>query len=188
MNETMGGGQTAEDLYKRYQEGDQAAFEALIALFEADLSAFINNLIGDRYEAKHLMLESFARLAVNGRYMGRSSVKTYLYTIARNLTMDYRKAQSREQHISFDELIGSQAADGENPAQHLEQEENRQRIHAVMQELKEEYRIVLELLYFEDLSRTEAALRMHLSTKQISDLAFRAKKSLKKKLENGDIL
>ena len=179
-------GLSADEMYMQYLAGDEAAFDGLVALFEADLTAFIYSHIGDRYEARQLMIESLARLATSSKFMGRSSVKTYLYAIAKNLAADYMRALRKQPHISFDELAGVHADTADTPAGHLEREEGKRRIQTLMQDLKEEYRVVLELLYFEDLSRTEAALRMGMSTKQISDLAFRAKKSLKQKLAEPD--
>ena len=183
MTEARGGGLSADEMYAQYLAGDEAAFDGLVALFETDLTAFIYSHIGDRYEAKQLMIESLARLATSNKFIGRSSVKTYLYAIAKNLAADHMRARSKEQLVSFDELVGVQAPYEDTTAQRVEREEGKRRVRAVMSALKEEYRTVLELLYFEDLSRTEAALRLNMSTKQVSDLAFRAKKSLKKKLD-----
>jgi len=183
MTEAKDGGLSADEMYTRYMAGDEAAFEMLVALFEVELTEFIYSYIGDRYEARQLMIESLARLATSSRFVGRSSVKTYLYAIAKHLVADHIRVSRREQHVSFDELIGIQADQDETPASYMEREEAKRRVRAAMQELKEEYRAVLELLYFENLSRTEAALRLDMSTKQVSDLAFRAKKSLKLKLD-----
>ena len=52
-----------------------------------------------------------------------------------------------------------------------------------MLELKEEHRAVLELLYFEGMSREEAGWVMGKSEEQIKGLARWAKASLRKKLE-----
>ena len=186
MTEAKYGGMSADEMYAQYQAGDEAAFDELVALFEAELTEFIYGYIGDRYEARQLMIESLARLATRNRFMGRSSVKTYLYAIGKNLALDHLRAVRKDRHISFDELVELQAAQGETPAQYMEREEGKQSIRTAMQSLKEEYRVVLELLYFEDLSRTETALRMSMSTKQVSDLAFRAKKSLKRILTQAD--
>ena len=185
MTEARGGGLSADEMYARYLAGDEAAFDGLVVLFETELTEFIYTLVGDRYEARQLMIESLARLATGGKFFGRSSVKTYLYAIAKNLASDHLRARRKEEHISFDDLIEMQAAYDDTMAQHVEREESRQRVHAVMQDLKEEYRVVLELLYFEDLSRAEAASRLHMSPKQVSDLAFRAKISLKRKLDES---
>ena len=183
MTEAKDGGISADEMYSRYLAGDEAAFEALVVLFESELTEYIYSYIGDRYEARQLMIESLARLATRSKFMGRSSVKTYLYAITKHLVADHLRTRRREQHVSFDELVDIQADQGDTPALYMEREEGKRRVRAAMQDLKEEYRAVLELLYFENLSRTEAALHLGMSTKQVSDLAFRAKKSLKQKLE-----
>ena len=52
-----------------------------------------------------------------------------------------------------------------------------------MQELKEEYRIALHLIYFEEMSYEEAGKVMHKSRKQIENYAYRARNALKSILE-----
>ena len=52
-----------------------------------------------------------------------------------------------------------------------------------MDMIKDEYREVLYLLYFEDMKYEEAGRIMGKSVSQITNLAHRAKKSIKKLLE-----
>jgi len=153
------------------------------------LFSFINGIVNDFHEAKHLSIEAFSELALNASaYKEKSSVKTYLFAIGKNLAKHYVKVREREQHISYEEAIGILIADDETPQSFLEREENRLQLHRVMGELKEDYRIVLELLYFEDLSYFEAGISMRKNVKQIANLAFRAKTSLKKKLESAGFI
>ena len=52
-----------------------------------------------------------------------------------------------------------------------------------MQNLKPEYRQVLWLTYFEELSNQETAVIMHKATHNIETLVYRARQALKKQLE-----
>ena len=56
-------------------------------------------------------------------------------------------------------------------------------IHQALKALKAEYAQILYLIYFEELSNSEAAEIVGKSPKQISDLIYCAKKSLKAELE-----
>ena len=56
-------------------------------------------------------------------------------------------------------------------------------IHQALKALKAEYAQILYLIYFGELSNTEAAKIMGKSPKQISDLIYCAKKALKTELE-----
>ena len=176
---------TGEELFSRYLSGnDEYAFEELVALYEGDLSRFINSKINDSYEAKHLTIEAFGQLAVNGKkYKGQASLKTYLFTIARNLIAKHLKTQSKHDYISYDELVYDLSDATQTPDIHFEREETRKLLHEVMTDLKEDYLKILKLLYFEDMSYRQAGEILGKSEKQIKDLAYRARASLKKKLE-----
>ena len=179
---------TGEELFSHYLAGDEYAFEDLVALYEGDLSRFINSKINDFYETKHLTIEAFGQLAVNGRkFAGQSTLKTYLFTIARNLVAKHLKARKKYEHISYDEIVYDISDDGQTPSDYMENEETKNTLHEVMKGLKDEYYQTLTLIYFEDMSYRQAGKVMGKSEKQVKDLAYRAKQSLKKKLEGVNI-
>ena len=176
---------SGEELYRRFLEGDKGAFDELVELYENELSYFIHGIVHDYHEAKHLMIETFAQLVISGgKFAGKSSLKTYIFTIGKNLAFRYRKMRASEQHLSYEDAIEVLVDDEDTPEHYMEREENKHYLHEAIKDLKEEYREVLELLYFEDMSYLEAARVMDKSEKQISNLAYRAKAALKKRLEN----
>lgn len=178
---------SGEELYRRFREGDSLAFEALVSLYYEGLSKFICGIVRDTHETEHLTIETFAQLALNEKgFEGRSSLKTYLYGIAKNLTFQHMKKRKREQHLSFDEIAGICVDENELVQDKLEKEDSRKRLTDAMRRLKTEYHAVLLLLYFEGLSYAEAGKVMKKSERQIKDLAYRAKQALKKKLEEDE--
>ena len=179
---------SGEELYRRFRGGNERAFEELVALYDDELYFFIYKMVKDHHEAKHLTIDSFARLALNGGgFAGKSSVKTYLFTIGKHLAVQTIKMRKREDHISFESIIETMIGEGETPDSFIGREENKRLLHEAMNELNDEYRIVLDLLYFEDMSYMEAGESMSKSVKQIENLAYRARLSLKKKLEGKEL-
>jgi RNA polymerase sigma-70 factor (ECF subfamily) len=177
---------SGEELYSCFLDGQKNAFEKIVELYENDLSLFIDSIVHDHHESKHLCIETFAQLALTaGQFRRNSSLKTYLFTIGRNLSMRYLKMRAKEQHLSYEEAIEGLNPNSMTPDRFMEQAENKQYLLSAMQTLKEEYRVVLELLYFEDLSYMEAGKVMKKSIEQVSNLAYRAKAALKKKLEEA---
>ena len=177
---------SAEEMYRLFLNGDENSFESLVVLYENELGRFIYNIVHDYHEAKHLTIEAFAQLAASGRqFAGRSSIKTYLFTIGKNLAIRYMKMVGNIQHYSFEEVIEISDDENETPDHFLEQEENKRLLREAMVGLKDEHRVVLLLLYFEDMSYLQAGQVMQKSEKQIKHLAYRAKLALRKKLENG---
>ena len=176
---------TGEELYRRFLDGDKDAFQKLVDLYGHELSLFLHGIVHDRHEAKHLMIETFAQLAVSGgRFSEKASLKTYLFTIGKNLAAKYVKRRGREAHISYEEVVGTLLDKTETPEQSMEKEENRRLIGEAIRTLKDDYRVVIALLYFDDMSYLEAGRIMKKSVRQIGDLAYRAKASLKKKLKD----
>ena len=57
-----------------------------------------------------------------------------------------------------------------------------------MERLKPDYRQALYLVYFEQLRHAEAAEIMGKSEKQVADLVYRGKKSLRKRLEEEGVV
>ena len=177
---------SGEELYRRFLSGDDNAFDELVALYEDELSNFLNGIVNDYHEAKHLTIETFARLfASGGKFTAKASLKTYLFTIGKNLAFRYVKMRNREQHVSFDEAIESLVDEDESPYGCIKREENKRLLQKAMSELKNDHRAVLALLYFEDMSYIHAGQALSKTETQIRGLAYRAKVALKKKLEDS---
>ena len=176
---------TGEELFRRYLAGDNDAFEALIAMYDDELCHFINRIVNDYHEAKHLTIDAFAQLAVGGKkFAEKSSLKTYLFTIGKNLAARYIKKRGKEKHIPFEEIVELLGDDSKTPDSHMEREENTRMLRDAMLDLKDDHRVVLILLYFEDMSYMQAGKAMHKSETQIKQLAYRAKAALKRKLKS----
>ncbi len=62
-------------------------------------------------------------------------------------------------------------------------EERKIAVHKALQKLNEDYRQVLFLTVFEELTNEEAAKVMKKNKRQIENLVYRAKKALRKELE-----
>jgi len=175
---------SGEELYQRFKSGDNGAFEELVALYEEEMSKFVYGIVRDSHETEHLVIDTFAQLVLNKKsFEGKSSLKTYLFGIAKNLSMRHMKKRSKEQHISFEEIAELDISNGVTIQTVLEKEADSSRVVNAMRDLKDEYHAVLTLLYYEDMSYKEAAKAMNKSEKQIKDLAYRAKIALKKRLD-----
>lgn len=101
--------------------------------------------------------------------------KTWLYTIARNVAVDWLRKKSR--------IADDPAKDYENsiidemdPEQIYIQKEQQTALGRTLAKLPLDYRQVIELVYFEKFSHREAGLIMGRNARQIRNLLFRAKK------------
>ena len=173
---------TDEELYQRYLDNDTAAADLLVQIHSDALMLYINGYLHDIHESEDLMIEAFAQMFAKKRPVTESHCfKAYLYKTSRNLALRHNKRKRfplLELHQTGFEMSGVMSAD----ADLLRKEQNRQLFQA-LEQVKKEYREVLYLLYFEEMKYEEAGRVMGKSVPQITNLAHRAKKSIKKILE-----
>ncbi len=168
--------------YRHFLMGDEKAFSEIIDLYEDNLIFFINRTIGNLSVSEEIAAECFAELIVHkGRYNGKVSFKTYLFTIGHHKMVSYIRHHSLFKQIPLDD-----AEESEECAQFEEQvirDEEKRLVHEALDKLNPDYRQVLHLLYFEDMTYDEAAAVMKKSHKQIDNMATRARKALREIME-----
>ena len=173
-----------EILYTRFLEKkDNEDLKALLARHREGLTLFLYGFVHDMEDAEDLMLYAFAEAASGtARFSGKSSFKTWLFSIGRNQAMKHL----RKRRFLF--LSADDAAETVDPADTpetviLEDERNRH-LYQALNELNTEYRQVLFLIYFEEMNIEEAAAVMKKNTKQIYNLTHRGREALRKQLES----
>ncbi len=177
--------ETDESLYSRYLDGEEDALRILLERHREGLTAFLAGFVHDLDDAEELMLDAFAAaFAERARFSGRSSFKTWLFGIGRNLALKHLRTQKRRKslHARAEEPEGPIP-----PEQQLLMEERRSELYAALQALPEPYGQTLLLLELEGMSVEETAGVMHKSKKQIYNLAFRGRQALKAELERRGV-
>lgn len=97
--------------------GQHQAFDRLVERHKTALLGYICHRVGDVHAAEDLLQELFLRVfraALRGGFDGRSSVKTWLFTIANNCITVYRRASGRRRVVP----VGDLAAEHDRPASH----------------------------------------------------------------------
>jgi RNA polymerase sigma-70 factor (ECF subfamily) len=91
---------------ERYRDGDAAAFEVLVTRHQGPVFRFFLRHVGDLETAEDLTQETFIRV-VHNRAGFRSGAKftTWVYTIARNLSVDEMRRRRYRRHRSLDEPL-----------------------------------------------------------------------------------
>ena len=171
-----------ETLYQRYLDGEEAAADLLVRSHSDALMLYINGYLHDIHESEDLMIESFARLFARPRPIREEGCfRAYLYKIGRNLALRHL-GRRRISWIHFDDLPFelSDNALAETP---FFENERRHQLYDALAKLKPEYREALYLVYFEDMSYHMAAQVMNKNERQITNLIYRGKQSLKAILE-----
>ena len=142
---------------------------------------YINSFVKNIGVAEDLMEDTFAKLLFKkSKFKGQSSFKTYLYSIGRNIAFDYLRKNRK--HIT-EYLENTNIADEKELESLFIKSEYRKNVHKCLNNINEEYREVLHLIYFEDLTYNQIEKIMRKNNKQIKNLAYRARLALKNELE-----
>lgn len=168
--------------YRRFvQDGDENGIVELIRDYKDGLILYINGIVGNIHVSEEIMENTFVKLVVKKpRFSGKCSFKTWLYTIGRNAALDYLRRNSRKSDTPVDEM---EIADKQDLELSYIKEEQKIMVHRALANLKRDYRQVLYLSFFEELSNEETAVVMRKSKRQVENLIYRAKQALKKELE-----
>lgn len=169
--------------FSHYIEGDNDAFYEVVDLCNEKLIFYINRFINNLDISEEIAADCFVELVVHPkRFKYRSSILTYLLSIAHNKCVNYIRRNSKYKSVSLDEIV---CISDEYKAfeDKIIENERYKMLNIALDDLKEEYREVLHLLYFEELSYEEIAKIMKKSVKQIDNYCYRGKISLKKKLD-----
>lgn len=171
--------------YRRFLDGDDSGIVEIIRDYKDGLTLYLNGYVRNIFTAEELMEETFFRLMTKKpRFKGKSSFKTWLYTIGRNTATDYLRKQSK---ITAQDDVTDEAVSEENDVEKSYlKEESKIRLYKAMKNIKPEYEQVLYLTFFEGCSNEQAASAMKKNRRQIENLVYRAKKALKEELEKED--
>jgi RNA polymerase sigma-70 factor (ECF subfamily) len=98
-----------EDLLRRCARGDAAAYRELVERVEKPLVNFILRFVGERHVAEDLFQETFVRVVKTlATFRPEASLSTWIFTIARNLSLDWLKAKRRHREMALDAASSEQ--------------------------------------------------------------------------------
>ena len=165
--------------YRRFLSGDEQAFDAIMEELFYPLVFFIDRYVQDVHTAEDIAMDVFSELIVHKhRYNFKVSLKTYLFMLGRSRALDCLRHRKVLSMVELSEA--TQTQDGTASLEELVLTNQLQyRVHQALNQLPEQLRTAVHLVYFEDLSYDEAARVMKKNRKQIDNLLYRAKKELR---------
>ena len=168
--------------YRRFLDGDDKGLAEIVRNYSDGLILYLNGIVNSISVAEELMEETFYKIITKKpKFNAKCTFKTWLYTIGRNVAIDYLRHNSKVSDASFDDLE-NYIEDEYNLEKLYIIEERKIIVHRALRKLNAEYRQVLWLLYFEGLASAEASIVMKKNTRQMKNLVYRAKNALKSEL------
>ena len=175
--------------YRRFLNGDESAFDEIAKELFDNLVFFVDRYVHDIHAAEDIAIDAFSDLVVNKhRYNFKVTLKTYLYMLGRSRALNYIK---HRKVINFVELTEADniSAEQETLEEIILADERKRIVNNALNSLTDDMRVVVHLIYFEDLSYDEAAKVMKKNRKQVDNLLYRAKKELRIILgKDGELL
>lgn len=168
--------------------------DELIVRYQHRLLRYLLYLTGSRELAEDLFQEVWMRVLVRGgQFNGKSRFDTWLFTIARNLVIDYRRKRTL---ASLDELFDGQneddrpmafeVVDGQpGPFDLLASVEDRERVAEALLELDTLYREVLVLRFHEEMSLQEIASLTRAPLSTVKSRLYRGLAAIRPQLEQA---
>jgi len=164
--------------YRRYLDGEETAFDEIVKELFDSLVFFVDRYVSDPGAAEDIAIDVFSDLIVHKhRYNFKVQLKTYLFMLGRSRALNYMKRRKLLPMVPLDEA--GQLADRMALEEKLLQDTRKQAVNAALAQLPADMRLAIHLVYFEDLSYEEAAKVMKKNTKQVDNLLYRGKKSLR---------
>ena len=183
-----------ETLFFRYlNNNDNAALKTLLERHREDLTFFIFGFVKNMEDAEDLMMDAFA-VAASGtaKFSGKSSFKTWLFAIGRNLALKHlRKRRFLFLSLNDERTAGDTSGAGQEtvareglPETEILKDERNRILYEAMNSINPEYSQVLHLTYFEEMNNDEVAVVMKKNKKQVYNLISRGRQALKEVLQN----
>jgi RNA polymerase sigma factor (sigma-70 family) len=152
-----------------------------------NLTHFIKKNRGSQQDAEDLFQELilvFIELVQTGRFRGQSSIKTFLYAIARNLWLNELKKRERV-FLRDTEYYKVSPQEEEAIQAYLVKNESKKQVLDLLEGLGDTCRKILVHYYYDDLSMKEILDRLDYDSEQVvRNKKYKCMKQLTQMLEN----
>jgi RNA polymerase sigma-70 factor (ECF subfamily) len=148
------------------------AFEEILDAYETKVYRLVLSFIGNLARAEEVAQETFLKVwqALDSFDPNRSSIGTWIYTIARNTSFTHLRGELYRKTVPLDSVA--------EPAAEASDRDGAGDIRRMVAGLPEELREVVVLFYYQERSVEEVALMLDLPTGTVKSHLFRARKRL----------
>jgi RNA polymerase sigma-70 factor (ECF subfamily) len=171
---------------RRSRAGDTEAFASLVTRYQQMIDALTWRMTGSQADAQDLAQETFIQAYHSlDQFEDRSKFSTWLYRIAVNKCLNWRKAMGRRSQLHEKWATESEretatrshaSADGQSPRSDA--------IQQALLKLPAEQRAAIVLTVYEEMNHAEAARVLGCSETTVSWRIFRARQKLKQWLKD----
>lgn len=174
---------TENELINLVKQNDSKALESLIDKYYPEIYRFVFRKVSNYYDACDIVQEIFVKLVNAIQHFKKGSFEAYLYTIARNVCIDYFRRKKRtvdkwDNFDEFDEMVNPQLL----PVQIVEKEEEIQNIIRLLYKLSVEQRDVIILRVYHELGLKEISEILNIPLSRVKNRLYSGFERLKKEV------
>lgn len=175
-----------DDIIQSIKKGHTQNFEILVERYKSRIVNFVYKMIYDYDEALNIAQDTFLKLFENiKKYKGENNFAGFLFTIAKNIMLNYLKKEKRK--LNFSSLfskgeLNKNFACEDTQYQNLEKEKREELLSRAMKMIKEDQRLALILKVYLNFSYNKISDITGWSIPKIETLIFRAKTALKNEI------
>ena len=164
-------------LIEAFQQGDEFAFVGIYNRYKNGVYAFCLKMLLDSEQAQDVTQETFVRVYENrARLLKTSSFKLWLFTIARNQCLNSIRRSSR--HVAMTEEAERTLTSLDTPVTSMEKSEQIRFVTGFLESLKPDYREVIVLREYQNLSYEEIAAVTRSTVSAVKSRLFKARRKL----------
>ena len=171
------------ELYQKFLNGDNEAFNTLIIRYRKQLVFFVMKYVRSLEIAEDIVQDSFVYMIVNKvNYDFKYSFRTYIYTIAKSRTLNFLKSTSKVVFVT-DVLENNYYNESIDIEEEYIKKEKNENLQKAIKKLKKEYQVVIYLYDFQGFKYKEISEILNQSMSKTKMMIHRAKKRLEKILK-----
>ncbi|MDD3788339.1 MAG: RNA polymerase sigma-70 factor [Petrimonas sp.] len=170
-----------KQLFREISAGNRYAFDALFRLYYTNLVHFAKNYVSDTGHAEEVVSDVFVRLWFNRETLASiSNPQVYLFISVKNRCLKVLRGTSHI--VSMEEYKEKSTETAENPLSEMERKELSAKLHAIINALPEQQRLVFNMIKQNSLTAKQAAEILQLSPRTVETHLYKAVKQLEQEI------
>ena len=169
----------------RFKNGDSSAFEVIVLKYQDKIYNLCRHMLGNANDAEDRVQDVFLKAyQALSKFQPKASLYTWLYRIATNTCIDYKKKPNFESLFGDsgegEKLVHDRASDAPSPEKLYQSKQINQALQESLGKLSPKLRAIIILKEIEELSYEEIADTLEISMGTVKSRIARAREELQK--------
>ena len=170
--------------WNELKDGDVNAFEMFFRTYYQPLCKYAYSFIQDKDEAEEVVQSAFLSVWEKRASLDiKTSLKSYLYTMVRNISLNIIKHQKIKQKY-VGEALATKKGSHDHVAEKVISSELEANIQVAMESLPEQCKLIFKLSRFEELRYSEIAEQLNISVKTVENQMGKALRIMRDQLKD----